>query len=103
MTYAAKAGTSSRYLTPLRWISSLRFATTRQASSAPYGPVNPIMAHWGFDDPSAFQGSPEKNREHFDKIFRQIANRIKIFTSLPLATLDRVAIKRELDTLGNSK
>jgi len=69
----------------------------------PVWPGQPITAHWGFEDPSAFQGSPEKNREHFDKIFRQIANRIKIFTSLPLATLDRVAIKRELDTLGNSK
>lgn len=69
----------------------------------PVWPGQPVTAHWGFEDPSAFQGSPEKNREHFDKIFRQIANRIKIFTSLPLATLDRVAIKRELDALGAGK
>lgn len=69
----------------------------------PVWPGQPITAHWGFEDPSAFQGSPEKNREHFDKIFRQIANRIKIFTSLPLTTLDRVAIKRELDALASKK
>lgn len=70
----------------------------------PVWPGQPITAHWRFEDPSAFQGSPEKNREqHFDKIFRQIANRIKIFTSLPLTTLDRVAIKRELDALGAGK
>lgn len=66
----------------------------------PLWPGQPITAHWGFEDPSAFEGTAEEKREFFDKIFRQIANRIRIFTSLPLATLDRVAIKRELDSLG---
>lgn len=66
----------------------------------PVWPGQPITAHWGFEDPSAYEGSHEEKRARFDRIFRQIANRIKIFTSLPLATLDRVAIKRELDTLG---
>lgn len=66
----------------------------------PLWPGQPITAHWGFEDPSAFEGTAEEKREFFDKIFRQIANRIRIFTGLPLATLDRVAIKRELDCLG---
>ena len=66
----------------------------------PVWPGQPITAHWGFEDPAAGEGTPEEKRDRFDKIFRQIANRIKIFTSLPLTTLDRVAIKRELDTLG---
>lgn len=68
--------------------------------ACPVWPGQPITAHWGFEDPSAYQGTHEERRAHFDKVFRQIANRIKIFTSLPLATLDRVAIKHELDTLG---
>lgn len=68
----------------------------------PVWPGQPITAHWGFEDPSASEGTPEEKRERFDKIFRQIANRIKIFTSLPLTKLDRVAIKRELDTLGTN-
>lgn len=69
----------------------------------PVWPGQPITAHWGFEDPSALQGSPEKQRDQFDKVFRQISNRIKIFASLPLKTLDRVAIKRELDALGNNQ
>ncbi|NYT84975.1 arsenate reductase ArsC [Pollutimonas harenae] len=67
----------------------------------PLWPGQPITAHWGFEDPSAFEGTDQEKRAHFDKIFRQIANRIRIFNSLPLTTLDRVAIKRELDALGN--
>ncbi|MFW7342290.1 arsenate reductase ArsC [Pollutimonas sp. H1-120] len=69
--------------------------------TCPLWPGQPITAHWGFEDPSAFEGADQEKRAYFDKIFRQIANRIRIFSSLPLATLDRVAIKRELDTLGN--
>ena len=67
----------------------------------PLWPGQPITAHWGFEDPSAFEGTAQEKREFFDKIFRQIASRIRIFNSLPLATLDRVAIKRELDALGD--
>lgn len=67
----------------------------------PLWPGQPITAHWGFEDPSALEGTAEAKRAFFDKIFRQIANRIKIFNSLPIATLDRVAIKRELDALGD--
>ncbi|MCI2808835.1 arsenate reductase ArsC [Eoetvoesiella caeni] len=67
----------------------------------PVWPGQPITAHWGFEDPSAFEGTAQEKREFFDKIFRQIANRIKIFNSLPLTKLDRVAIKRELDALGD--
>src|SRR3546814_4106498 len=67
----------------------------------PVWPGQPITAHWGFEDPSAFEGTDLEKRAFFDKIFRQIANRIRIFNSLPLTTLDRVAIKRELDALGN--
>lgn len=69
----------------------------------PVWPGQPITAHWGFEDLAACTGSAEEKLERLDQIFRQIANRIKIFTSLPLATLDRVAIKRELDTLGTSR
>lgn len=67
----------------------------------PLWPGQPITAHWGFPDPSSFEGTAQEKRAFFDKIFRQIANRIRIFTSLPLTTLDRVTIKRELDALGD--
>jgi len=67
----------------------------------PLWPGQPITAHWGFEDPSACTGTAEEQRGKFDKVFRQIATRIKIFNSLPLTTLDRVAIKHELDALGS--
>lgn len=67
----------------------------------PLWPGQPITAHWSFADPSAFEGTDQEKHQFFDKIFRQLANRIRIFTSLPLATLDRVAIKRELDALSD--
>ena len=67
----------------------------------PLWPGQPITAHWDFEDPSASTGTAEEQRGKFDKVFRQIATRIKIFNSLPLATLDKAAIKRELDTLGD--
>ncbi|QAA93391.1 arsenate reductase ArsC [Pollutimonas thiosulfatoxidans] len=67
----------------------------------PVWPGQPITAHWGFEDPAACTGNSEEQRQHFDKVFRQIANRIKILSSLPLATLDRVAIKCEFHALAD--
>lgn len=75
---------------------------TAAGEQCPFWPGQPITAHWGFEDPAAFQGSDEAKRAYFDKIFRQIANRIKVFTSLPLGSLDHVAIKRELNQISQT-
>lgn len=66
----------------------------------PVWPGQPISAHWGFEDPAAVTGSDEERRNAFRKIFHQIRNRVSVFTSLPLANLDRLAIKREMDAIG---
>lgn len=68
----------------------------------PVWPGQPISAHWGFEDPAAVEGDDESKRRAFAKIFRQITNRVRIFTSLPLEKLDRLAIKRELDDIGHT-
>lgn len=81
----------------LDFVITLCDSATRE--ECPLWSGQPITAHWGFPAPSAFEGTAQEKRAFFDKIFRQIANRIRIFTSLPLATLDRVAIKHELDAL----
>jgi arsenate reductase len=69
----------------------------------PVWPGQPISAHWGFEDPAAVGGSDEDKHQAFRKIFHQIRNRVSVFTSLPLANLDRLAIKREMDAIGNTK
>lgn len=63
----------------------------------------PITAHWGFEDPAAFQGTDEAQRHEFQKILRFMSNRVNLFTNLPLASLDNFTIKSELDKIGKIK
>lgn len=66
----------------------------------PVWPGHPVTAHWGFEDPAAMQGSDEDKRRAFDRVFLQIAQRVRIFAELPLATLEQSAIKAEMDRIG---
>lgn len=66
----------------------------------PVWPGQPVSAHWGFVDPATAQGGDEEKRKVFDKVFRQIMTRAQIFASLPLATLDKAAIQREMQAIG---
>ena len=69
----------------------------------PYWPGSPLTAHWGFEDPAAVVGSDEHKRQAFQKIVRQILNRVQVFVNLPLHVLDKNAIKREIDTIGRTQ
>jgi arsenate reductase len=69
----------------------------------PMWPGRPVTAHWSFADPAAFQGPDEDRRKCFREIFRQIRNRIDLLVQLPLVRLDRLAVKGELDDIGQSK
>ena len=62
----------------------------------------PLSAHWGFADPAAAEGSDEEKRRAFDTVFKQITARVRLFANLPLAALDRGAIKHALDTIGQT-
>ena len=66
----------------------------------PYWPGKPATAHWGFEDPAAVTGSDEQKRDAFRKVFQQIAARTRLFTALPLESLDALAIQRELKAIG---
>lgn len=66
----------------------------------PIWPGHPISAHWGFEDPAAFEGTYEEKHQRFLKIFHQIRNRIQIFAALPLSTLDRAALHHEATQIG---
>lgn len=68
----------------------------------PIWPGKPMTAHWGFQDPAACQGSDEEKRKVFERVFRQILNRVTHLVNLPLNVLDRNAIQRELRAIGNT-
>ena len=68
----------------------------------PVWPGQPVTAHWSFPDPAAFEGRDVERRAYFLEIFRQIRSRLDIFRQLPLAKLDRLALKRELDAIGHA-
>ena len=69
----------------------------------PVWPGQPISAHWGFPDPAAVQGKEAVMRATFADIYREIATRIEMFASLPLESLDRLALTRKLDEIGASR
>jgi protein-tyrosine-phosphatase len=69
----------------------------------PVWPGQPMSAHWGLPDPSAVQGSEPERRLAFADTHRMLYQRISIFTSLPLASLDKLSLQRRLDEIGRRK
>ena len=70
--------------------------------TCPYWPGQPMTAHWGIHDPAAVKGTPEEIARAFRDAFTVLDRRIGLFLSLPLSTLDELAIKHEIDEIGQS-
>jgi arsenate reductase len=68
----------------------------------PVWPGQPMSAHWGIPDPAAVGGSDDDKRKAFVEASRTLLSRVRIFTSLPLHTLDRLSLQRKMDELGKS-
>lgn len=68
----------------------------------PYWPGQPMSAHWGVPDPAAVTGSEFEQLNAFRDTLRTLENRIRIFTSLPLASIERIRLKEQLDEIGRS-
>src|ERR1700693_2172447 len=66
----------------------------------PIWPGQPMTAHWGVPDPAAVHGTPEQVERAFRDAFFIFDRRIGLFLSLPLASLDQLALKREVDKIG---
>jgi protein-tyrosine-phosphatase len=66
----------------------------------PIWPGQPMTAHWGVPDPVAAGGSEAERRFAFSDAFRMLNNRIGIFTSLPIKSLDKLSLQRRLDEIG---
>jgi arsenate reductase len=68
----------------------------------PVWPGQPMTAHWGVEDPAAFIGPEDKQFRLFRNVYLQLERRIQLFTSLPLASLDKLALQRRLDEIGKA-
>ena len=66
----------------------------------PVWPGQPMTAHWGVPDPAAVAGTPEQIERAFREAFVTLDRRIGLFLSLPLARLDTLAVKKEVDRIG---
>jgi len=68
----------------------------------PIWPGQPTSAHWGFQDPAALEGSDEEKRRLFRTVYQQIANRLRVFLSLPMASLDRLSLQQKVKDIGKA-
>ncbi len=69
----------------------------------PIWPGQPMLAHWGFADPSAAQGTEAEKAAFIADIYRQIERRLAIFANLPIASLDKLALQARLTGMGHDK
>jgi arsenate reductase (thioredoxin) len=72
------------------------------AEVCPVWPGQPMTAHWGVADPAAVEGPDTQIWLAFRKAFRELENRIKIFASLPLRSLDKLRLQERLDAIGRA-
>jgi len=68
----------------------------------PIWPGQPVSAHWGFEDPAAFQGPDDEKRRLFRLVYQQIASRVRIFLALPVEKLDRLSLQQKVKDIGKA-
>jgi arsenate reductase (thioredoxin) len=66
----------------------------------PIWPGQPMTAHWGVPDPAAASGGEEKIERAFRDAFVVLDRRISLFLALPLSSLDKLAIRKEIERIG---
>jgi len=68
----------------------------------PIWPGQPMTAHWGVPDPALARGTPEQIERAFRDAYLILERRISLFLSLPLSSLDKLAIQKEINRIGAS-
>lgn len=71
--------------------------------TCPVWPGQPMSAHWGVPDPAAVEGPEAVKRAAFADTCRMLTQRISIFTSLPIDSLDRLSLQKRLREIGRQK
>jgi len=67
----------------------------------PVWPGQPMTAHWGVPDPAAFQGTDEERAKAFWDSAVILKRRLELMLALPLASLDRLSIRRAIKDIGS--
>jgi arsenate reductase len=67
----------------------------------PVWPGQPLTAHWGVADPAEVAGSQKDIERAYRDALVTLDRRISLFLNLPLASIDRLALKREIDEIGH--
>lgn len=70
--------------------------------TCPIWPGQPLTAHWGVEDPAAFEGPEEEQRRRFRRAYVELARRIDLFRSLGLESLERLTLQARLDAIGST-
>jgi arsenate reductase len=66
----------------------------------PIWPGQPVTAHWGVPDPAVVTGTPHEVERAYREAFSILERRIGLFLSLPLASIDKLALKKEVEKIG---
>ncbi len=66
----------------------------------PVWPGQPMTAHWGVPDPAEARGTPAEVAAAFAEAYRMLNNRISVFVSLPIASLDRMSLQKRVRDIG---
>ncbi len=66
----------------------------------PVWPGQPMTAHWGVPDPAVVRGTPQQVQRAFRDAFFMLERRISLFLSLPLASIDELALQKEIHQIG---
>ena len=113
LTQIAKAGLNAEGFRSKDWSEFARAGAPRldfvftvcdnaAKETCPVWPGQPMTAHWGVPDPAAVEGTPQQIEKAFRDAFMMLDRRIQLFLSLPLASLDKLAIKKEIDRIGHA-
>jgi hypothetical protein len=73
---------------------------TAAGEACPIWPGQPMTAHWGIEDPAAVEGTDIEKERAFNSAFRYLKNRISVFTSLPIPSLDKLTLSAKLRAIG---
>lgn len=68
--------------------------------ACPLWPGQPIVAHWGIEDPAAIEGTDIEKERAFEQAYKYLARRIESFAALPVASLDAMKLKHEMARIG---
>jgi arsenate reductase len=76
---------------------------TAAGEACPVWPGQPMTAHWGIDDPASVTGTDIEKERAFSTAARYMKNRIGAFLNLPIASIDRMALERQLRKIGTGE